>query len=107
MGCLLELFFEIIFECFIEAVFCCYIKLMQLIVPQKNVSPKAREAVKNTVIAVAVVLMITLIIGFIFLMQSKPTIKAVGRYMTFIPLIIIAVQIVLGITVKIVSRLKK
>ena len=107
MGCLFELFFEIIFEGIIELIGYCYIKLMQLIVPNKTVSEKTRGIIKYTVTTIAALLGIVLIIGLILLIQDDPVIKNVGKYMTYIPLTIIALQILLGIFGRILSHLKK
>ncbi len=111
MGCLFEILFEIfgtiIIEGTIELVFYCYIKLIQLIVPKKTISEKNKAVIKNTVITVTVILMLSLFIGLLCLIQSNPVIKNVGKYMTYIPLIIIAVQLIMGITVNIVKHFRK
>ncbi len=107
MGCLFELFFEIIFEGIIELIGYCYIKLMQLIVPNKIVSEKTRGIIKYSVTTIAALLGIVLIIGLILLIQDDPVAKNFGRYMTYIPLAIMGLQILLGICIRIFSYLKK
>ena len=107
MGCLFELLFEIIFEGIIELIGYCYIKLMQLIIPNKTVSEKTRGIIKYTVTIIAALLGVVLIIGLILLIQDDPTIKNIGRYMTYIPLAIMGLQIFLGIFTRIFSYLKK
>ncbi|MBP3414300.1 MAG: hypothetical protein J6L81_03755 [Clostridia bacterium] len=107
MGCIAELFFEIFVEGIVELIGYCYIKLMQLIVPDKTVPEKAKKIIKNTVTTISALLGIVLIIGLIFLLQDDPFMKSIGRYMTYIPLGIMLVQIVLGIVVKAVNSLKK
>ena len=47
MGCLLELIFEIFVGGMFELIGHCYIKLMQLIIPNKTVSEKAKRTIKN------------------------------------------------------------
>lgn len=106
MGCLFELFFEIIFELIIELIGTCYIKLMQLVVPNKTFSEKAIRVIRYTITTIAALLGITLIIGLILLVQADPFIKVVGKYMTYISLTIMVVQIVLGIVVKVVFHKK-
>lgn len=107
MGCLLEFFVELLGELFFELVGHCYIKLMQLIVPQKSISEKTKKVIKNSVSAIAGVLAFVLIIGIILFLQAEPTVKTVGRYMTFIPLSIMALQIILGIVVRIIEHFRK
>ena len=107
MGCLLELFFEIFVEGLFELIGHCYIKLMQLIVPDKTVSDKARRTIKNIATTFAVLLAIVLIIGVVFLIQEDPLIKNIGKYMTYIPLTIMALQVLVGILIKIIGHIKK
>lgn len=107
MGCLFELFFDI----FLEGVFTlfgyCYIKLMQLIVPNKTISERTKSIIKNTVAIIAGILGIILIIGLIFMGRNNPSMNRIGKYMTYIPLALIVVQIVLGIIVRIIDHFKK
>ena len=107
MGCLLELFFEIFVEGIFELIGYCYIKLMQLIVPDKKVSEKTKKTIRNIATTFAVLLAVVLIIGFILLVQEDLFVKNIGKYMTYIPLSIMVLQILLGIIVKIVDRFKK
>ena len=107
MGCLLELFFEIFVEGIFELIGYCYIMLMQLIVPDKKVSEKAKKTIRNIATTFAVLLAVVLIIGFILLVQEDLFVKNIGKYMTYIPLSIMVLQILLGIIVKIVDRFKK
>ncbi len=107
MSFLTELFLEIFVEGIFELVGYCYIKLMTLIVPDKKISDTAKEKIKSAIKIVAGILAIVLVIGLILLVQEKPFIKTIGKYMTYIPLTIIVLQIILGITVKIIDYFKK
>lgn len=107
MGCLLELFFEIFVEGIFELIGYCYIKLMQLIVPDKKVSEKTKKTIRNIATTFAVLLAVVLIIGFILLVQEDLFITNIGKYMTYIPLSIMALQILLGIIVKMVDHFKQ
>ena len=107
MGCLLELFFEIFVEGIFELIGYCYIKLMQLIVPDKKVSEKTKKTIRNIATKFAALLAIVLIIGFILLIQDDPFINNIGKYMTYISLAIMALQVLIGISVKIVGHFKK
>ena len=103
MGFLLELLFEGIFELILYS----YIKLMQLIIPKKTVSQKARKIIKIIVSGFSTILIFTIIIGIALFTEEDPYIQNLGKYMTFIPLAIIAVQILLGIFVRILRHFKK
>lgn len=107
MGCIAELFFEIFVEGIVELIGYCYMKLMQLIVPDKTVSEKAKRIIKNTLTTISALLGVVLIIGLIFLLQADPFTKNIGRYMTYIPLAVMVVQIVLGIVVKVINASKE
>ncbi len=107
MGCLLELFLEIFVEGIFELIGYCYIKLMQLIVPDKTVSEKEKKTIKNIATTFAVLLAVVLIIGFVLLAQEDPFIENIGRYMTYVPLAIMALQVLIGIFVKIIGHFKK
>ncbi len=107
MGCLLELFFEIFVEGMFELIGHCYIKLMQLIVPDETVSEKTKRTIKNIATTFAALLVVVLIIGFVLLIQEDPFNKNIGKYMTYIPLAIMALQVLVGILVKIISYIKK
>ena len=105
--CVLELFFEIFVEGIFELIGHCYIKLMQLIVPDKIVSEETKKTIRNIATTFAALLAIVLIIGFIFLIQDDPFVKNIGKYMTYIPLGIMALQVLIGILVKLVGHFKK
>lgn len=102
MGCL----FELLFELLIEVIFAIYIKLMTLFVPDYQYDKKTQEKIKKGVTVFAALLLFCAIIGFILYINSDPTIKAVGSYMLFVPLIIIGIQIISGIIYKIVKFIK-
>ena len=107
MECLIELFFEIFVEGIFELFGYCYIKLMQLIVPNKTISKKAKRIIKGIAATIAALLVVFLIIGLVLLVQDDLFIKTVGKYMTYISLAMIVLQIAVGIVVKIVSHFKK
>ena len=76
---------------------------------QKN-SEKTETKVRNIITIVSVLLVLSLFIGLIFLLPDDAAFNAIGKYMTFIPLSIIGLQVVLSIVVmiaKLVKRYKK
>lgn len=100
MGCLFELFFEMFFQVIFEGVAYIYIKLVTLVVPDHTLSEKTLATVKTIITMLFSILMIALIIGLLMVIQDDLFIKNIGWYLTYIPLTIIGVQIVLGISVK-------
>ena len=111
MGCLIELFLEIFIEGILSLVMSACLKLVHVFVPSKEITPKMKEKIKNTITTISVLLILILFIGVTFLLPPENTkLHMVGKYMTVIPLLIIGLQIVLGIIVtiiKIVNRHKK
>ena len=107
MGCLFEILFEVFLEAVFEGLMWCYIKLMQLIVPEKNISNKTKNTIKKIITATSAILFIFLIIGAILWVQNDIIIKNIGKYMTLIPLTLIVLEILLGIILKIASFLRK
>ena len=89
MGCLIELFLEIVVEVLFELIAVSYIKLMQLIVPNKSFTKRKKKIIKNTVTTIFSLLGVVLIIGVVFLVQDDTLFKTIGAYMTYIPLAII------------------
>lgn len=107
MGCLFELFAEILLEGILDLVWFSYIKIAHIWVPSKEIPPKTENRIKNIVTTVSVLLVLTLFIGLMFLLPDDKTIHAIGKYMTFIPLSIIGLQVVLGMIVMVVKLVKR
>lgn len=108
MGCLFEIIFEVFFEGVFEGIMWCYMKLMQLIIPQKNISDKTKKIIKNVITIASPTLFLILFIGAVCWFQdAELTVKHIGKYMTLIPLTIITLQISLGIISKIVLLFRK
>ena len=107
MGCLFELFMEIFIEGILNLVMFVYLKAAHILVPNKVISPKVENKIRNIITTVSVLLVLSLFIGLIFLLLDGAAFNAIGKYMTFIPLSIIGLQIVLSIIVMIVKLLKR
>ena len=107
MGCLFEFLFELVFEVILELVVGLYLKLMLMVVPRHTFNACTRKKVKTVVTVIAVLAMASLIIGLLLWASGQPFVQSVGRYMTFVPLSIMGVHLVLGIVVRIVSRVKR
>lgn len=103
MGCLIEFLGELVFEILGE----CYLALMSLIVPHKVLSESTEKRVRTAVKLVAGALLIVLIVGAVLFFSGESAFKTVGGFMTFIPLVIIVLQIVLGIIVRVLMHFKK
>jgi len=107
MSFVLELLFEIFIEGILELVGYCYIKLLTFLVPDKIISNTSKKKIEKIIKIISGILAIVMIVGLPFLICDEPFIKTIGKYMTFIPLTIIILQIILGITVKIILHFKK
>ena len=106
MSCLIELFLEIFIEGILSLVMSACLKLVHVFVPSKEITPKMKEKIKNTITTISVLLILILFIGVIFLLPPDDTnLNTIGKYMTIIPLSIIGLQIVLGIIITIVKCL--
>lgn len=105
MECLFEFFVEVIGEFVIEGIMYLYMWMMNLIIPGKMMSPKTEKRIRRIVTCYAAILIIALIVGAVILAATDLVI--LGRYLTFIPLSLIALQFVLGIAFRIFLRAKK
>ncbi len=106
MGCILEFLFELVFEGIFELIGYCYIKLMMLIVPDKPITENTKNKIKKIVTSFSAILVIVLIVGLILFAQDDMVVKNIGKCMMYIPLGIIGLQILLGIIMKIVNRIR-
>ena len=111
MGCLFEMFIEICIDIFIEGilnlVMFVYLKAAHVLVPNKEISRNAENKIRNIITIVSVLLVLTLFIGVIFLLPNDAILNTIGKYMTFIPLSMIGLQVALSIVVMIVKHLKR
>ena len=107
MGCLLELFTEVLGEGISDLIGYSYINLMQLIVPHKLVSEKTKKIIKIIANVFTTLLAVTLITGVFIWVQDDPNYENIGKYMVFVSLGIMVLQIVLGIILKIVEFFKR
>ena len=110
MGCLFEIFIEIFIEGILNLVMFVYLKVAHILVPNKDISPKTENRIRNMITIISVLLVLTLFIGVIILLPDDAIFNTIGKYMTFIPLSIIGLQVVLSIVVmiaKLVKRYKK
>ena len=106
MGCLFEIFVEIFVEGILNLVMFVYLKVARILVPSKNVSPEEENKIRNIITTVSVLSVLTLVIGGVFLLPDDALFNTIGKYMTFIPLSFIGLQVVLSIIVIIVKLLK-
>lgn len=103
MGCCLFGLIELIFDAIIEG----YLALMSLFLPEEKLSKASGCLLDIAVKAFAMILLIIMGVGVVFGFLDDPELRNIGRYMIFVPLAIIAVQIVFGIVMRIVTRRKK
>ena len=101
MGCLLFPL-ELLIDGIIEGWF----YLMEWIIPEKYLSRTFRVIFKVLVWIFSGLLLFTMLLGIFAVISSDPDTHLLGKYMIFIPLGISAVQIILGIVVRIISKKK-
>lgn len=107
MGCLFEFFFELFFEFFFELFFYVYMKLMTLFVPKETITTTTLKKIKTVVKVFSVLLLVMLIISFVMSISGDPAVEKIGKYILYITLSIVVIQIILGIIIKIFSKVKK
>lgn len=92
-----------IFDLIIDSIVDCWFDIMEWIVPKKTIGKKARIILKIIVFIFTLLLFISLLFGIFAIISDDPYTHLIGKYMVFIPLCISAVQIILGIIVRIVE----
>ena len=102
MGCL---FFPL--ELLADGIIDGWFLLMEWIVPEKYPSRRLRIVLKVFVWIFSCLLFFTMVLGVFAIISPDPDTHLLGKYMVFIPLGISAVQILLGIIVRIISKKKK
>lgn len=95
-----------VFELIIDFILDSWFDLMELIVPAKSIGKRARIILKTIVCIFTLLLFITLIFGIFAIFSDDPYTCLIGKYMVFIPLCISAVQILLGIIVRVIEKKK-
>ena len=102
MGCL---FFPL--ELLADGIIDGWFLLMEWIVPEKYLSRRLRIVLKVFVWIFSCLLFFIMVLGVFAIISPDPDTHLLGKYMVFIPLGISAVQILLGIIVRIISKKKK
>ena len=93
-----------LFELIGDAILDMWFTVMQLIVPEKLLSKRARSILKVIVGVFSCLLLITMVLGLFAIISDDVYTKQIGKYMLFVSLGISAVQISFGIIVRIVSK---
>lgn len=100
MGCLIELIIELIGELILEG----WLALMQWCVPRKSLNQKVSCVLRTLVTIFSVVLLICMLAGLIMWVSGDGLVLQIGKYMLLICLGISAVQIGLGLVVRLVIK---
>ena len=95
--------FELIGDMLIDMWFA----VMQWIVPEKKLCKLTRRILKVIIGVFSCLMLITMVLGLFAIISDDAYTKHVGKYMIFIPLGISAIQILIGIIVRIISKKKK
>ncbi len=102
MGCL---FFPL--ELLVDGIIEGWLYLMECIVPERYLSRAFRIVLKVFVWIFSALLLFTMLLGIFAIISPDPDTHLLGKYMVFVPLGISAVQILIGIIVRIISKKKK
>ena len=102
MGCLLFPL-ELLVDGIIEGWF----YLMEWIIPERYLTRTFRIVLKVFVWIFSALLLFIIFLGIFAIISPDPDTHLLGKYMVFVPLGISAVQILLGIIVRVISKRKK
>ena len=102
MGCL---FFPL--EIMVDGIVEGWFFLMEWIVPKRYISHALQNVLKILVWIFSALLFLIMMLGVFAIISPDPYTHEMGKYMIFIPLGISAIQIALGIVVRIISKKKK
>ena len=102
MGCL---FFPL--ELLVDGIIEGWFYLMEWIIPERYITRTIRIVLKVLVWIFSGLLFVIMFLGFFAIISPDPDTHLLGKYMVFIPLGISAVQILIGIIVRIISKKKK
>ena len=95
-----------LFELIGDIILDMWFAVMQWIIPEKKFSKHARNVLKVIVGVFSCLLFITMVLGLFAVISDNVYTKHIGKYMIFIPLGISAIQILIGIVVRIISKRK-
>ena len=96
-----------LFELIGDIIFDMWFAVMQWIIPEKILSKNAQNILKVIVGVFSCLLFIIMVLGLFAIISDDAYTKHIGKYMIFIPLGISAVQVLIGIIVRIISKKKK
>ena len=102
MGCL---FFPL--ELLVDGIIEGWFYLMEWVIPERYITRTFRIVLKVIVWIFSALLFLIMGLGVFAIISPDPYTHLIGKYMIFIPLGISAVQIALGIIVRIISKKKK
>ena len=94
-------------ELLVDGIIGGWLYLMEWIVPERYISRTFRIILKVFVWIISALLLFVILVGVFAIISDDSYIKQLGMYMVFILLGISAVQILLGILFRIVSKKKK
>ena len=108
MGCLVEIFTEIVFELLLEGLMALatWIGTKWTLAFDPD-SQRLRKAMRTVAGVLIFVLFIVIPVGVILLLQKEAVLHRVGLYMTLIPLAIVLLLAVSGIVMSVIKRRKR
>ena len=106
MGCFFEIVLEMLIEGILYVVMSVYQKIAHVLVPNQEISQKTKHKIRDVLTIISVFLTLILFLGVIFLLPGDSKINMVGRYMTFVPLSILGLQVILSVIIIVVRAVK-
>lgn len=111
MGDILEAVFEFLFEIVIEGVLegwmYIYVKFASVFLPHNKVSKKTEERIKKVISLISVLLVFSLLLGIMFLITENKKLMLAGNIMVLVPSVLFVIQIISGVTLLVVKKVKK
>lgn len=107
MGCLIEFILQLFIEGTVGLFMSVYLKLSSSLIPNSVQSKKVETKIKNTITTISAFEVLFLFLGILFLLPDDLTFNIIGKFMTFIPLSIITLQLIIGIIFTILKNKSK
>ena len=104
---LFEILFEVVLEGAIELAVYIYTKISLAFFPDRTTSPKMKEKLKKVFTAIFAICALSILFGALMMIGDEPPFSTVGKFMVFVPLSILAIQMLLSIGFAIKKVIKK
>ena len=104
---LFEILFEVVLEGAIELAVYIYTKISLAFFPDRTTSPKVKEKLKKVFTVIFAFCGLSILFGGVMMIGDEPPFSTVGKFMVFVPLSILAIQMLLSIVFAIKKAIRK